>query len=118
METYFCLIAKCKQTRLKSIADYRPISLIPCAYKTFIGSNRLKLVLPSIIAENQITFVTHRQSLDASLMSNELVDDGSNFNKKGVVIKLDLEKDFDKVNRDFLGQRSWQSKREKGGEGK
>ena len=61
--------------------------LIPCAYKIIarVFSNRLKQVLPSTIALNQIAFVENRQILDASLIANELVDDWFHETKEGVI---------------------------------
>ena len=40
--------------------------------------------------------------LNGSLMANELVDDWFHETKKGVIIKIDLEKAFDMVDWDFL----------------
>lgn len=59
--------------------------------------NCLKKVLPFTIAPNQLAFVANRQILDASLMANELIDDWNSSQKSRIVLKLDLEKDFDMV---------------------
>lgn len=74
-ETYTCLIPK--KVDSKTVSDYRPISLIPCAYEivAHVLSNRLKKVLPFTIADNQLAFVANRQILDVSLMANEIIDD-------------------------------------------
>ena len=58
----------------------------------WVLTNRLKQVLPSTIALNPLAFVENRQILDASLMASELVDDWFHETRKGVIIKLDLEK--------------------------
>lgn len=96
-ETYICLIPK--KLDAKSIIDYRPISLIPCAYKIIASvlSNRLKHVLPHTIVENQMAFVAHRQILDASLIANKVIDDWNISKKEGVILKLDMGKAFDEV---------------------
>lgn len=73
-----------------------PTNSLPVFY--LIVSN----VLPIIIAPNQLAFVENRQILDASHMANELIDDCSHNKKEGVVLKHDLEKAFDTVERDFL----------------
>ncbi|TYK17996.1 reverse transcriptase [Cucumis melo var. makuwa] len=59
-------------------------------------------VLPSTIALNQLASVENRQILDASLLAKELVDDWFHETRKGVIIKLYLEKAFDTVDWDFL----------------
>ena len=96
-ETYICLIPKKLDARM--IFGYWPISLIPRAYKiiAWVVSNRLKQVLPSTIALNQLAFVENRPILDASLMANELVDDWFHETKKDLIIKLDCEKAFEIV---------------------
>lgn len=103
-ETYICLISE--KLDSKSVVDYRPISLISLAYKipTWVLPNRLTCcaVVPSSIAENQLAFVANRQIIDASLMANELIDDWTLSHRKGVVLKLDLEKASDTVDCNFL----------------
>ena len=65
-------------------------------------SEHLKKVLPFTINGQQTTFVEGQQILDASLMDNELIDEWERKRQKGVVIKLDMEKAFDKVDWTFL----------------
>lgn len=95
-ETYICLIPKKMDAR--TVSDYRPISLISCMYKIIarVLSERLKKVLPHTITEFQSAFVAKRQILDASLIANEIIDGWEKKQEKGVVIKLDIEKAFDK----------------------
>lgn len=86
------------------VHDYRPISLIPCAYQIIarVLVKRLKRVLLLTITENQFAFEEGRQILDASLIANEIIDDWKANRSKGLVLKLELEKAFDKVDWDFL----------------
>lgn len=90
-ETYICLILK--KVASKSTSDYRPISLIPCAYKIIarVLSNHLKQFLPFTIAASQLAFVANRQILDALLRANELIDDWFFYKNAGLVLKLDHE---------------------------
>ncbi|XP_023518084.1 uncharacterized protein LOC111781628 [Cucurbita pepo subsp. pepo] len=96
-ETYIYLISKKLDAR--TVADFRPISLTTGLYKIIarVLSERLKKVLPFTITRQQIAFVEGRQILDATLMANELIDEWERKKQKGVVIKLDMEKAFDKV---------------------
>ena len=74
------------------------------AYKVIARglSKRLKKVLPFPVAENQMAFVRGRWTLDASLIANEIIDDWRVLKKSGLILKLDLEKVFDKVDWAFL----------------
>ncbi|XP_022132189.1 uncharacterized protein LOC111005109 [Momordica charantia] len=64
----------------------------------------MKSLLPHTITKEQSAFVAGRQILDASLIANEIIEDWDRKKRKGVVIKLDIEKAFDKVDWDFLDE--------------
>lgn len=49
-----------------------------------------------------MAFVKDRQITDAILIANELVDHWQNHKKKGIIVKLDIEKAFDKISWNFL----------------
>lgn len=101
-ETYICLVSRRKDAKI--VHDYRPINLIPCAYKILahVLPERLKKVLPRTIADHQFDFVEGRQILDSALIANEIIDGWKPRNMEGVMIQLDLEKAFDMVDWDFL----------------
>ncbi|XP_038903533.1 uncharacterized protein LOC120090100 [Benincasa hispida] len=65
-------------------------------------AERLKLVMPSIIAPSQSAFTEGRQILDPILIANEAVEDYRVKKKKGWILKLDMEKAFNRVDWDFL----------------
>lgn len=73
-------------------------------YAWFLGVSILGIKLPYPISEHQYVFVGGhgRQILDASLIANELIIEWKRKKKKGIIIKLDIEKAFDKVDWDFL----------------
>ena len=54
------------------------------------------------IAAKQAAFVEGRQISDLILIANEVVEDIHKSGRQGVVLKLDLEKDYDRVNWDFF----------------
>ena len=100
--TYITLIAKREDyTKPK---DFRPISLTTSIYKIIVKTlaNRLRLTLPDTISENQLAFVKNRQITDAILMANEAIDFWKVKKTKGYILKLDIEKVFDKVNWNFI----------------
>ncbi|KAL4032276.1 hypothetical protein IC575_005346 [Cucumis melo] len=100
--TYIALIPKKKD--YSHPKDFRPISLTTSIYKIIAKtlSNRLKTTLPDTISGNQLAFVKNRQITDAILMANEAVDFWKVKKIKGFILKLDIEKAFDKLNWDFI----------------
>ena len=61
-----------------------------------ILSRRLRHVLPNLIGETQIAFVSGRQILDGTLISNE-VHWLKKKKKSGVPLKLDFQKAYDTI---------------------
>lgn len=53
--------------------------------------------MPSIISPIQSAFIGGRQILDPVLIDNEVVEEYRVKKKKGWILKLDLEKAFDRV---------------------
>lgn len=51
---------------------------------------------------NQYAFIKGRQILDTILIVNECVEDYTRREKKGVIVKLDMEKTYDKTDWDFV----------------
>ena len=100
--TYIALIAKKETCSVPS--NYRPISLTTSLYKLIakVIAERLKLVQPDTISENQLAFVKGRHILDAILIANEAVNFWKQKKIKGFVVKLDIEKAFDKINWTFI----------------
>ncbi|KAL4340591.1 hypothetical protein GQ457_08G017500 [Hibiscus cannabinus] len=81
---------------------YRPISLCSVTYKNVskVIVNRLKDLMPVCIAENQSTCVPGRIIYDNIMIAHELLHylKGSrNGPNKGVDVKLDMEKAYDRV---------------------
>lgn len=80
--------------------DFRPIACCNVLYKVVskIIANRLKLLLPRIISENQSAFIKGRLLMENVLLASELVQ---NYHKDSVsprsVMKIDISKAFDSV---------------------
>ncbi|KAA0056839.1 LINE-1 retrotransposable element ORF2 protein [Cucumis melo var. makuwa] len=100
--TFIALISK--KEKCSKPSDYRPISLTTSLYKLMAKAlaNRLKSALPDTIAENQMAFIKGRQINDAILIANEAIDTWKQRKIKGFVLKLDLEKAFDKISWSFI----------------
>jgi hypothetical protein len=83
---------------------FRPISLINCIFKkkSKVLTNRLGLVSDFLIAPNQAAFIRGRYILESVVTAHEVLHSVVHSKSKGVVLKLDYEKAFDRVNLVFL----------------
>ena len=93
-----------KKEKALSLKDFRPISLIGSVYKILskVLTNRLKLVMPSIIGDSQSAFLGGRNILDGVLIANEVEDSWVKTKKAGLIFKIDFEKAFDSITWNFL----------------
>lgn len=99
--TDLVLIPKCKYPVHPK--DFRPISLCNAIYKVAakIYSNRITLVLPTLISENQSGFVNGRLVTDAATIRIDAMFyiKASLYN---MALKLDMAKAFDRINWAYL----------------
>ena len=86
------------------LRDFSPISLLGGLYKLLakVLANRLKRVLSKVVAPTQNAFVMGRQILDASLITNEVIDSWRKRKEKGLICKLDIKKAYDSIKWQFL----------------
>lgn len=84
--------------------DYRPISLMNSAMKllTKVLSRRLKLVMPMVVSQVQSAFIRGRQITDSIMLANEVVSALQDGKSKGIVLKIDFEKAFDRVSWEYV----------------
>ena len=95
-----------KNERSESIKQFRPISLCNVVYKilTKVLVNRLKNCIGKLVNPLQASFVPGRHAADNIIMAQEMVHNirRSKAINGGMMMKLDLEKAYDRVNWDFL----------------
>lgn len=93
----YCLIFLPKKTEAFTPQEFPPVSLISGVYKILVKvlSNRIKETLHEAIDGNQFAFIKVRNILDCILVANETVEDYRHRKKRGLILKLDLEKAYD-----------------------
>ena len=103
-ETFLALNSKVKNPQLTS--QFRPIGLCNVAYKviTKVIVQRLKRVLPNLISLTQVSFVPKRHIDDNVIIIQELLHTmrKKTGNTGWMAIKLDLEKAYDRLDRNFI----------------
>ncbi|KAL6576888.1 hypothetical protein OROMI_011164 [Orobanche minor] len=94
-----------KNNNPQSWKDFRPISLCNSTYKIIskILSKRLANILPSFINSAQSGFVKGRNITDNILTAHEVTHDISQ-SMTNTIIKLDMEKAYDRINWNFIFQ--------------
>ena len=102
-EGVIILIPKTEIARDK-IKNWRPISLLNTVYKLGSASiaNRLKLVLPKLISEDQTGFIKGRFIGDNVRLIYDVIDYLTSQNKPGLLLCLDFEKAFDSLDWSFF----------------
>ena len=86
------------------IKNWRPISLLNTVYKIASSSiaNRLKIVLPNIINEDQTGFVKNRYIGDNIRLIYDIISHLNSNSEPGLLLCLDFEKAFDSLDWGFL----------------
>lgn len=96
-----------KKENAVCMKDLRPVALCNVLYKIMakVLANKIKIVLPGVIAENQSAFVHGRNITENVLIAFEMIHHMRLKNRglEGeVALKLDISKAYDRVSRKYL----------------
>ncbi|KAA3482794.1 Retrovirus-related Pol polyprotein LINE-1 [Gossypium australe] len=90
----------------QNLTQFRPISLCNVLYKIIPKClvNRIKPILSKLVSPNQSSFVPKRQITDNIIISQEVIHTmrKKNTQRQWMILKLDLEKAYDRVYWGFL----------------
>lgn len=105
MESWISLIPKEGKEKL-DCGSYRPISVLNQDYNIFthILAKRIENILPQIISLDQTGFIQHRQAQDSIRRTLHIIEEINENKLTAVLLSLDAEKAFDRVNWEFLFQ--------------
>jgi hypothetical protein len=100
--TFITLIPK--ENNVTSPTHFRPIALCNVIYKliTKVIAKHLKPILSFIISLEQSGYVEGRQILDNIILAHEVIHSLHATKSPGMLLKLDLSKDFDKLSWNYL----------------
>eukprot|EP00253_Pinus_taeda_P021341 PITA_21341 len=100
--TFIALVPKVEEANTPE--KFRPIALCNVIYKIIskVISNRLKMILPGIISQEQSGYVEGRQILDNILLAQEMIHSLHSRKEAGMLMQLDLSKAYDKVSWTYL----------------
>jgi len=86
------------------LRNWRPITLLGSVYKILAKAlaGRLQTFFPGIIRPNQTGFVEGRSILDNAFIAQDSLDWAVESDQDLVLLLLDFEKAFDKIEWDFL----------------
>jgi hypothetical protein len=87
-----------------NIKQYMPICLLNVDYKWFtkVFTMRLTPYAEKLISNTQIAFISGRYILEGVILLHEILHELRVKKLKGIVLKLDFEKAYDKVQWEFM----------------
>ena len=88
------------------IENYRPLTMLETDYKilTKVLSQKLGVVAPDLIHENQAGFVPGRSLYDHIKLAQLMPDYAESDFKDGLIVSLDQEKAYNKIDHNYLWQ--------------
>jgi hypothetical protein len=93
-----------KEIGARSMKKFRPISLCNYSFKMFLKILTIRLgeIANKLISPLQRAFIGGRYILESVVVAREVVHTMHKNKKPGIILKLDYEKSYDRVDLDFL----------------
>lgn len=78
--------------------------MLNVSFKIFtkVIANRLSMVASKVIGASQTAFIPGRYILEGVVILHETLHELKRKKKKGIILKIDFEKAYDKVNWSFM----------------
>ena len=95
-----------KSTNARQIQQYRPICLLNVSFKIFtkVATDRIVKVAQRILKPTLTAFLPGRNIMEGAVILHETIHELHTKKQNGVILKIDFEKEYDKVKWDFLQQ--------------
>jgi hypothetical protein len=89
-----------KQNEVTHIRQYRPICLLNVSFKIFtkMDVNRITGIAEKVVSPSQSAFMPGRNIMEGVVMLHETIHELHRKKMNGVILKLNFEKAYDKVN--------------------
>jgi hypothetical protein len=93
-----------KEENATGMKKFRPIALINCSFKIFSKAlnNRLIKIIDRLVSPNQTAFIKCRYILESVVAAHEIIHEIARKKEPGIILKLDYEKAYDRVDWSFL----------------
>ena len=97
------ILTEKKERDKRFIKQRRPISLLNVNYEIVAKAlvTRLKETLPKLISSQQTVYVKNRFIGEGGRLISDILEMSENFNLKGYIITVDIEKAFDSLSHLF-----------------
>jgi hypothetical protein len=89
-----------KRQEATTIQQYRPICLLNVSFKLFtkVATNRITEIAKKVISPTQTAFLPGRNIMEGVIILHETIHEMHMKGQSGVILKLDFEKAYDKIN--------------------
>ncbi|XP_073355154.1 uncharacterized protein [Aegilops tauschii subsp. strangulata] len=93
-----------KEAEAVRMEKFRPLAMINCSFKIFAKCATTKFgpICNDLIAPNQTAFIKGRFIAESIIAAHEIIHSVHSSKQSGFVFKLDYEKAYDMINREFL----------------
>jgi hypothetical protein len=98
------LLPKCREA--SQIKQYRPICLLNVSFNFFtkVATNMISQVAQKVIGHFHTAFIPSRNIMEGVIVLHETLHEMHRKKQSGVILKINFEKAYDKLNWNFIEQ--------------